>query len=150
VYQITHSGEGKTVDFSPHQVVTKDLKDAKHVLATRIFDDITRLYKFDNFGPSSFPLVFVAHNDDLSKLWHERFGHLNYRSLQQLCNQHMVIGLPLVSCRDGFFVDCVLGKHHRDNFEKHALGMPQPLCNLFIVICVVHFLLIISLGASIF
>ena len=34
VYQITHSGEGKTVEFSPHQVVIKDLKDPKHVLAT--------------------------------------------------------------------------------------------------------------------
>jgi hypothetical protein len=87
VYQITHSGEGKTVEFSPHQVVIKDLKDPKHVLATEIADDITRLYKFENFGSSSFSLVFVSHSDDLSKLWHERFGHLNYHSLQQLCNQ---------------------------------------------------------------
>jgi hypothetical protein len=97
VYQITHSGEGKTVEFSPHQIVIKDLKDLKHVLATRIADDITRLYKFDNFGSSYFSLVFVSHSDDLRKLWHERFGHLNYRSLQQLCNQQMVTGLPLVS-----------------------------------------------------
>jgi hypothetical protein len=101
VYQITHSGEGKTIEFSPHQVVIKDLKYPKHVLTIGIVDDITRLYKFDNFGSSSFPSIFVAHSDDLRKLWHERFGHLNYRSLQQLCNQHMVTGLPLVSCRDG-------------------------------------------------
>jgi hypothetical protein len=87
VYQITHSGEGKTIEFSPHQVVIKDLKYTKHVLATGIADDITRLYKFDNFGSSYFSSFFVAHSDDLSKLWHERFGHLNYRSLQQLCNQ---------------------------------------------------------------
>jgi hypothetical protein len=87
LYQITHSGEGKTVEFSPHRVLIKDLKYHKHVLATRIVDDITRLYKFDKFGSSYFSLVFVAHNNDLSKLWHERFGHLNYRSLQQLCNQ---------------------------------------------------------------
>jgi hypothetical protein len=53
VYQITPSGEGKTVEFSPHQVVTKDLKDPEHVLATGIADDITRLYKFENFGSSS-------------------------------------------------------------------------------------------------
>jgi hypothetical protein len=129
VYQITHSGEGKTVEFSPHQVVIKDLKDPNHVLATGIADDITRLYKFDKFGSSSFSSVFVAHSDDLSKLWHERFGHLNYRSLQQLCNQQMVTGLPLVSCRDGVCVGCVLGKHHRDSFEKraswHALGPLQ-------------------------
>jgi hypothetical protein len=120
VYQITHSGEGKTVEFSPHQVVIKDLKYPKHVLATGIVDDITRLYKFDNFGSSSFSSVFVAHSDDLRKLWHERFGHLNYRSLQQLCNQQMVTGLPLVSCRDGVCVGCVLGKHHRDSFDKRA------------------------------
>jgi hypothetical protein len=120
VYQITHSGEGKTVEFSPHQVVIKDLKDPKHILATGIVDDITRLYKFHNFGSSSFSLVFVAHSDDLRKLWHERFGHLNYRSLQQLCNQQMVSGLPLVSCRHGVCVDCVLEKHHRDNFDKRA------------------------------
>jgi hypothetical protein len=87
VYQITHLGEGKTIEFSPHQVVIKDLKDPKHVLATGIVDDITRLYKFDNFGSSSFSSVFSSHSDDLSKLWHEQFGHLNYRSLQQLCNQ---------------------------------------------------------------
>jgi hypothetical protein len=62
-----------------------------------MIDDITRLYKFDNFGSSSFPLVFIAHCDDLSKICHELFGHLNYRSLQQLCNQNMVIGLPLIS-----------------------------------------------------
>jgi hypothetical protein len=48
-YQITHSGEGKIIDFSPHQVVIKDLKDPKHVLANGIANDITRLYKFENF-----------------------------------------------------------------------------------------------------
>jgi hypothetical protein len=41
--EITHLGEGKTVEFSPHQVVIKDLKDPKHVLTTIIIDDITKL-----------------------------------------------------------------------------------------------------------
>jgi hypothetical protein len=120
VYQITHSGQRKIVLFSPHQVVINDPKDPRHVLATGIIDDITRLYKFENFGSSSFPLVFVSHRNDLSKLWHERFGHLNYRSLQQLCNQKMVIGLPLVSCRNSVCTGCVIGKHHRDSFDKRA------------------------------
>jgi hypothetical protein len=146
VYQITHSGEGKIVYLSPHQVVIKDLKYPRHVLATEIVEYITRLYKFENLEPSSFPLVFVAHRDDLKKLWHVRFGHLNYHSLQQLCNQQMVTILPLVSCRDGVCASCVLDKHQWDNFEKHAL---QPLCCLFIVTCVVHFLLLLFLGASV-
>jgi hypothetical protein len=43
VYHITHLGEGKTVEFSPHQVVIKDLKYPKHVLEIGIVNDITRL-----------------------------------------------------------------------------------------------------------
>ena len=49
-YQITHSGEGKIVEFSPHDVVIKNLKDPKNILATGIANDSTRLYKFDKFG----------------------------------------------------------------------------------------------------
>jgi hypothetical protein len=32
----------------------------------------------------------------------------------------MVTGLPRVSCKDGACVGCVLGKHHRDSFDKRA------------------------------
>ena len=67
--------------FTPHLVVIKDFKDPRHVIATGIVDDVTGLYKFKKFGSSPFPSVFVSHSDDLSKLWHERFGHLKYFSL---------------------------------------------------------------------
>jgi hypothetical protein len=43
VYQIIHSGEGKSVLFTPHQVVIWDLNNPRHVLATGSVDDITRL-----------------------------------------------------------------------------------------------------------
>ena len=32
----------------------------------------------------------------------------------------MVEGLPMVSCKDGVCSGCVLGKHHRESFEKRA------------------------------
>jgi transposase InsO family protein len=45
----------------------------------------------------------------------------------------MVTSLPLVSCRDGVCVSCVLGKHHRDSFDKcvswHALTPLQHVRN---------------------
>ena len=44
VYQITHSCEGKSVLFTPHQVVIRDLKDPQHIVATGSVDDITRFY----------------------------------------------------------------------------------------------------------
>ena len=59
----------------------KDLKDPKHVLKIESVDDVTALYIFDNFELSSLPSVLVSHSDDLSKLLHEQFGHLNYFSL---------------------------------------------------------------------
>jgi len=71
VYQITHSGESKIFEFSPHDVVIKDLRDPRQILATGMADDSTRLYKFNNLGSSTLPLVFVAHNDEVNKLWHE-------------------------------------------------------------------------------
>ena len=58
--------------------------------------------------------------DYLSKPWHEQFGHLNYRSLQQLCKYNMVTSLPMVSCKDGVCFGCVVRKHHRDSFDKCA------------------------------
>ena len=106
--------------FTPHQVVIKDFKDPQNVLATRIVDEINRLYKFYNFGSSPFRSIFVAHSDNLSKLWHEQLGHLKYHSLQKLCKDNMLIGLPMVSCKDGVCSGCVLEKHHRDSFYKRA------------------------------
>jgi hypothetical protein len=147
VYQISHSGEGKTKDFSPHQVVIKDLKYPKHVLATGIVDDITKLYKFENFGSSYFPTIFVSHGDDLSRIWHERFVHINYCSLKQLCNQHMVTGIPLVHV-EMVFVPILFSTNIIRTVTNVPLGMPWVLCSLFTVTCVVHFLLLLFLGAS--
>ena len=115
VAQGVWSFEGKTATFTPHQVVIKDFKNPQNVLATGTVDDITRLYKFNNFGS-----VFVAHSDNLSKLWHERFGHLNYHSLQQLCKENMVTGFSMVSYKDSVCFGCVLEKRHRDSFDKRA------------------------------
>jgi len=93
----------------------------------RIVDDLTKFYKFDRLGLSSFPSYFAGHSDNLTKIRHEKVCHINYHSINQLCNQNMVIGIPFVSCKDGLYSNCVLGKHHRDNFEKctssHALSL---------------------------
>ena len=40
VYQIIHLGEGKTMTFTPHQVVMKDFKNPQNVLATGTVDVI--------------------------------------------------------------------------------------------------------------
>ena len=117
---VSNSSEAKSVLFTPHQVVIQNLKDPQHIVATGSVDDITRLYKFDNSGSSFLSSVFVSHSDEVSRLWHEQFGHLNFCSLQNICKEKMVTVLPMVSCKDGVCSSCILGKHHQDNFDKHA------------------------------
>ena len=97
------------------------------------------LYKFNNFGSSPFPSVFVAHSDNFSKLWHERFGHLNYRSLQQLCKDNMVTGISMVSCKDGVCSGCALKNIIGTVLTNVPLNRPRFPWILCIVTCVVLF-----------
>ena len=75
------------------------------------------MYKFDSFE-SSFGSSFISHVDALGRLWHEIFGHINYRYLQQLSTQKLVFGLPKVSCTYEVCPGCFLGKQHQDLFPK--------------------------------
>ena len=40
--------------------------------------------------------VKFSHANEISKLWHDRFGHMNYRYLQTLHKEGMVEGLPQI------------------------------------------------------
>jgi hypothetical protein len=133
IYQICHSGNGKTIEFSPNDVIIRELQNPDIVVASGKVDHSSRLYKFASFE-SSLGSSFIAHVDALSKLWHERFGHLNYRYLQQLSTQKLVLGLPKVSCTDGVCPGCVLGKHIKILFLKEKHGVLQHLLSWYIVI----------------
>ena len=72
-----------------------------------------------------FCVIFSSFNiccshDEVRNIWHERFGHPNYRSLQNLCKRKMVICLSIDSCRDGLYSRCVLRKNNHESFDKHA------------------------------
>ena len=56
--------------------------DLEMILATGSVDFASCLYRF--YGFESFDDIgscYVVHVDLVSKLWHECFGHLNYRYL---------------------------------------------------------------------
>lgn len=93
IYQITLYGNGKKVEFTPDSVVVKELDDDALVAVGQVNDN-SRLYSFSHFVPSSPSRALLTHSNSESKLWHERFGHLNYRCLQQLSTKDMVTGLP--------------------------------------------------------
>jgi hypothetical protein len=76
----------------------------------------------------------TTHTDELSQLWHARLGHLNYGKMQLLSK--MVHGLPNISSPKGVCGRFVLGKHHREMFEKgKAWHAKEPLQLIHSDIC---------------
>ena len=56
-----------------------------------------------------------------AKIWHARFGHLNFASLLRLQKSEMVFSLPkLEAPRKHVCESCILGKMHRSSFPKDS------------------------------
>jgi hypothetical protein len=64
------------------------------------------------------PVCLLAKSDEKAWQWHARFGHLNFRSLNELSAKDMVEGMPIVKKIEQVCDGCVLGKQHRKPFPK--------------------------------
>ncbi|CAN6693412.1 unnamed protein product [Malus baccata var. baccata] len=69
---------------------------------------------------SGMQMALKANMCQSSTLWHRRLGHLNLKSLKQLKEHDMVLGLPELKMTDEICKRCVFGKHCRDAFLKEA------------------------------
>jgi transposase InsO family protein len=58
----------------------------------------------------------VVHQDDLTRLWHMRLGHMGERGLQILSKEDLLGGHKIKSLE--FCEHCVFGKLHRSKFPK--------------------------------
>ena len=84
------------------------------------FDDHdSRMYKFSHFLPYSQGNALMSHANEIRKLWHERFGHLNYKYLQALSKENMVEGLPSIKFSKGTICKgCMVRKHVECKYDK--------------------------------
>ena len=60
----------------------------------------------------------ISHIDYVSKLWHDRFGHVDYIAFQEMIDDNMVRGLQKISSLEGVCEGYVLGKRHRGHFPS--------------------------------
>ncbi|GKA63134.1 retrovirus-related pol polyprotein from transposon TNT 1-94 [Tanacetum coccineum] len=61
---------------------------------------------------------FAKVSENLNWLWHKRLAHLNFKTINKLAKQNLVIGLPsLVYSKDKPCSSCEKGKHHRASFK---------------------------------
>jgi hypothetical protein len=116
VYQMMNSGTGKKFIFTPNAVDIYDMQTNSRV-ATGEVNHQSRLYTFSEFiEPDS--ALLLTHADESSRIWHERFRHLNFRYMQQLSKKILVDGLPDIHFSKGVCEGCVLGKHPQEKFDK--------------------------------
>jgi len=62
-------------------VVVKRIKD-DYMVATGEANHDSRLYTFSSFVPKYNAQALLMYSNTKRKMWHERFGHLNYMYLQ--------------------------------------------------------------------
>ena len=117
LYQMTHTGEPKRVTFTPDMVEIIEIS-TDQVITIGYADHHERMYKFSSFLPTSNDQALLSHPNEVSKLWHERFGHINYKYLQALHRDEMVEGIPQIISSNGACIGCVVGKHIEKSCEK--------------------------------
>jgi hypothetical protein len=116
VYQMTNFGTGKKFIFTPNSMDIYDIQTNSRV-ATSEVNHQSRLYTFSEFiEPDS--ALLLTHVDESSRIWHERFGHFNFRYMQHLSKHKLVDGIPINHFSKGVCDGCVLGKHPQEKFDK--------------------------------
>eukprot|EP00253_Pinus_taeda_P035997 PITA_35997 len=117
IYQITHSSSRRKMVFTPNSAMITNISMGSQ-LAHGIANHGSRLYFLSHFVPKSISTAFLSQSDDINRLWHEIFGHLNYKYLHQLSKENMVEGLPAIKFTSGVCQGCILGNHPEQNFDK--------------------------------
>ncbi|GKE17722.1 retrovirus-related pol polyprotein from transposon TNT 1-94, partial [Tanacetum coccineum] len=76
------------------------------------------VYVLDMTSSAQESCFFAKASKNLNWLWHKRLAHLNFKTINKLAKQNLVIGLPsIVYSKDKPCSSCEKGKHHRDNFK---------------------------------
>ncbi|GJW10194.1 retrovirus-related pol polyprotein from transposon TNT 1-94 [Tanacetum coccineum] len=84
------------------------------MIAPRVRD----VYVLDMTSPAQESCFFAKASKNLNWLWHKRLAHLNFKTINKLAKQNLVIGFPsLVYLKDKPCSSCEKGKHHRANFK---------------------------------
>ena len=80
VYQMTHTRIPKRVSFSPNDVEIMDFASRK-LIAKCLANHHAKSYEFSHFVADAKPTALLTHGNEVSRLWHERFGHIIFKYL---------------------------------------------------------------------
>jgi hypothetical protein len=116
VYQMMNSNTRNKFIFTPNSVDIYDMQTNSRV-STGEVNHQSILYTFSKFiEPDS--ALLLTHVDESSRIWHRRFGHLNFIYMRQLSKHKLVDGIPYIHFSKGVCEECVLEKHPQEKFDK--------------------------------
>ena len=81
VYQMNHTSSPKQVTFDPDIVEISEIS-TRNMIAKGVSNHAFKACEFSHFLPNSYASSLLTHANDTSMLWHEIFGHLNFKYLQ--------------------------------------------------------------------
>ncbi|GJR76780.1 retrovirus-related pol polyprotein from transposon TNT 1-94 [Tanacetum coccineum] len=95
------------------------------MIALRVRD----VYVLDLTSSAQESCFFAKASENFNWLWHKRIAHINFKIINKLAIQNLVIGLPsLVYSKDKPCSSCEKGKHHRASFKtKHTSSIKKCL-----------------------
>ena len=76
-----------------------------------------KVYEFSHFPPHSYQSSLLTHANEIRIVRHEIFSHLNFKYLQQLHNEEIIEGFPLIKSSQGVCNGCLVGKHPERRYE---------------------------------
>ena len=77
---MTHTGVPKRVYFIPNDVEITEIVFGK-LIAKGLANHHSKSYEFSHFVADAKPTALLAHGNEVSILWHERFYHINFKYL---------------------------------------------------------------------
>ena len=80
VYQMTHTRVPKRVSFSPNDFEITKLASGK-LVAKGLATHHVKACEFSHFVANANPTTLLTNGNEVSRLWHERFGHLKFKYL---------------------------------------------------------------------
>ena len=80
---MTHTGVPKRFYFIPIYVEITEIASRK-LIAKGLANHHAKAYEFSHFVADANPTALLTHGNEVSRLWHERFGHLNFKYFWQL------------------------------------------------------------------
>ena len=124
VYQMNHTGVPKGIIFSSNHVEITEIA-SRNLIETRITNHHAKTYEFSNFLLDANPTTLLIHGNEVNRICHEIFGHLNFKYLYQLQKHSMVEGLPKPPVE---FVKVVLSAN---TLSKNLIGEKQAMQQVF-------------------